>query len=98
MCNLFKPWYLTVELHRYRYKPRQTSTGNINRNTEVMELFVNLLVPIAGISTMGILYLESKELFWITEQKVNSSYLLHNFSHIVTILNYYILYWYFSHI
>lgn len=43
-----------------------------------MKLYVNVLVPVVGISTMDILCLESKELFWITEQKENSPYLLHN--------------------
>lgn len=43
-----------------------------------MKLYVNVLVPIVGIGTMDISCLESKELFCITEQKVNSPYILHN--------------------
>lgn len=37
-----------------------------------MPLYVHLLVLIVGIGTMGMLCFQSKELFWITEQKLNS--------------------------
>lgn len=69
-----------------------------------MKLYVNLLVPILGLGTVSILCLESKELFWVTEQKLNSPYLLRNSLVLTSLIlqqpyiKYCILHLYFSHI